>query len=150
MSEAGSLRLLLDIEQIKQLVAKYNFAFDNQDEAGYLACWTPDGYFERYNSRPRARGHVELAALVREFTVVGRHISSDFVIEVSGDTAVSENYCIYLDMKSPCEISMVGSYRDKLVRTAEGWKFSERIFEPYTLRESEANFDISRGIASNC
>src|SRR3546814_9574027 len=106
MDEMATLRRLADIEEIRQLVAKYNLAFDSRDEDGYVACWTEDGYVERRNSKPSCRGHVQLAALARDFPVNGRHITTDLVIDVNCDTAEMKNYMLYLDMGPPCEISM--------------------------------------------
>src|SRR3546814_3330437 len=139
MEESGELRRLAEIEDIRKRVAKYNLAFDSRDEDGYVAFWTEDGYVERRNSKPSCRGHVQLAALARDFPVNGRHITTDLVIDVNGDTAEMKNYMLYLDMGPPCEISMFGVYFDKLVRTPEGWKFKERIFEPHVIRESETS-----------
>jgi hypothetical protein len=139
MTPELQLQRLLDLEEIRQLVAKYNFAFDGRDEAAYVACWTQDGFVERRNSKPSCRGHAQLAALARDFPVNGRHITTDLVIDLQGDNAEMKNYMLYLDMGPPCEVSMFGVYFDKLVRTNEGWKFSERIFEPHTIRESETS-----------
>ena len=137
MDTDAKLRHLADLEEIRQLVAKYNFAFDSRDEAAYIACWTEDGFVERRNSKPSCRGHGQLAALARDFPVNGRHITTDLIIDVNGDEAEMKNYMLYLDMGPPCDVSMFGVYFDKLVRTSEGWKFRERIFEPHVIRESE-------------
>lgn len=133
------LRELQDMEAIRQLTARYNFAFDTRNAAEWVKCWTEDGYFERYNSFPRARGHAELRELANTFAVDGKHVNSDFVIKINGDTAEQECYSLYLDMKPPCTVSMFGTYRDNLVRTSEGWKFSVRIFVPHFIRPSEEN-----------
>ena len=53
-----------------------------------------------------------------------------------------KNYMLYLDMGPPCEVSMFGVYFDRLVRTGEGWKFKERIFEPHVIRESETSAEF--------
>jgi hypothetical protein len=139
MSDSEAVQRLHDYEAIRQLVAKYNFAFDSRDERAYIACWTEDGFVERRNSKPSCRGHAQLAALARDFPVNGRHVTTDLVIDLDGDRAEMKNYMLYLDMDPPCEVSMFGVYYDKLVRTAEGWKFSERIFEPHVIRESETS-----------
>ena len=139
MSDSHKVQRLLDLEEIRLLVAKYNFAFDTRDERSYLECWTEDGFVERRNSKPSCRGHAQLAALARDFPVNGRHLTTDVLIELDGDHATMRNYMLYLDMGPPCEVSMFGVYHDKLVRTAEGWKFSERIFDPHTIRPSETS-----------
>lgn len=146
MSDAEKLQRLIDLEDIRQLVARYNFAFDERDEVAYLDCWTEDGFVERRNSKPSCRGHAQLAALVRDFPVEGRHISTDLVIDLAGDEATMRHYLLYLDMGPPCEISMFGVWNDKAVRTASGWKYKERIFDPLTIRESEVSPEFMAAI----
>lgn len=128
---------LRDVEQIRKLVAEYNWAYDSRDEQGFVACWTEDGHAERHNSKLQYRGHVQLAALVRDFPMNGRHLTTDMIIEVDGDTATMRSYMLYLDMGPPCEISMFGVYHDKLVRSEGKWKFRERSFVPHAIRASE-------------
>lgn len=137
--DTDKLQRLLDLEDIRQLVARYNFAFDERDVAAYLDCWVEDGFVERRNSKPSCRGHAQLAALVRDFPVDGRHVSTDLVIDLNGDEAIMRHYLLYLDMGPPCEVSMFGVWNDKVVRTPGGWKYKERIFDPLTIRESEVS-----------
>ena len=137
------LQYLLDHEEIRQLAAKYVFAFDTRDEEAYVSCWTEDGFVERRGYQPTWQGHEQLAALVRVFPVEGRHLTTDLLIKVEGDRATMKSYLLYLDMKQPCEVSMVGVYDDILVRTSEGWKFEARSFEYHTIRESETSEEFT-------
>lgn len=140
------LQRLIDLEDIRQLVARYNFAFDERDDAAYLECWVKDGFVERRNSKPSCRGHAQLAALARDFPVNGRHVSTDLVIDLAGDEARMRHYLLYLDMGPPCEVSMFGVWNDKVVRTPTGWKFSERIFDPLTIRQSEVSAEFMAAV----
>ncbi|WP_187369264.1 nuclear transport factor 2 family protein [Baekduia soli] len=115
-----------DIEAIKQLTARYNRAFDSVDVPGYLATWTEDGFFERSNAGRSFQGHAELEELLTTFGVDGRHVTSDFIIEVDGDRATSSSHLIYLDVDAGFKVAIFGIYADELVRTDEGWKFSAR------------------------
>lgn len=138
---------LIDHEEIRQLAARYVFAFDTRDEQAYINCWTEDGFSERMHYTPNFRGHDQLATLVRVFPVEGRHLTTDHVIDVTGDTAKMKSYLLYMDMeKQPCEISMIGVYYDDLVRTADGWKFKQRSFEVHTIRESEVSQDFGSAL----
>lgn len=94
MDDGAMLRLLANIEEIRQLVARYNLAFDSCDQAGYVACRTEDGFVERRNFKPSCLGHARLAALARDFPVNGRHITTDLVAEVNGDEAEMKNYML--------------------------------------------------------
>jgi hypothetical protein len=115
-----------DTEAIKQLTHRYNLAFDYGEVDAYLDCWTADGFFERSNAGRSYRGHAELDELIRTFPVDGRHISTNFIIEVDGDGAKASSYLLYLDKDADFSVSMFGVYDDTLVRTESGWKFSER------------------------
>ena len=115
-----------DIEAIKQLSARYNRAFDYLDVPGYLAVWTEDGFFERSNAGRSYSGHAELAELLRTFGVNGRHVVTDFIIEVTGDTATQSAYLTYLDADAGYAIVMFGVYADELVRVDGEWKFASR------------------------
>lgn len=118
-----------DIEAIKQLTARYNRAFDLKDVEGYLATWTEDGFFERSNAGRSFQGTEELRELISTFDVRGRHVTSDFIIEVDGDTAHQACYLTYLDVADNFSVAMFGDYSDDLVRTPEGWRFRSRRLE---------------------
>lgn len=141
-----TLQRLVDLEEIRQLVARYNFAFDGRDVAAYLECWVEDGFVERRNSKPSCRGHAQIGALCRDFPVKGRHLSTDLVINLDGDRATIRHYLLYLDMGPPCDISMMGIWNDTVVRTADGWKFQERIFDPLTIRDSEVSEEFMSSV----
>ena len=133
---------LLDREAIRELVARYNFAFDSRNVDAYLDCWVEDGFVERRNSKPSCRGHAQLAALVKGFPINGAHMCTDFIFEIDGDEAKTRHYQLYLDMGPPCTVSMFGIWNDRLVRTSDGWKFTEKIFDPMTIRDSEVSDDF--------
>ncbi|GAC1608865.1 MAG: hypothetical protein NVS3B26_07560 [Mycobacteriales bacterium] len=115
-----------DIEAIKQLSARYNRAFDYLDEQSYLDVWTEDGFFERSNAGRSYSGHAELAELLSTFGVNGRHVVTDFIIEVKGDTATQSAYLTYLDADAGYKIAIFGIYSDELVRVDGAWKFASR------------------------
>lgn len=115
-----------DIEAIKQLSSRYNLAFDYGDVDAYLACWTSDGFFERSNAGRSYQGHDELRELLTTFPVDGRHITTNFLIEVNGDTARQSAYLIYLDKAENFAVNMFGVYSDELVRADDGWKYASR------------------------
>jgi 3-phenylpropionate/cinnamic acid dioxygenase small subunit len=115
-----------DIEAIKQLTARYNLAFDDIDVDGWLATWTDDGFFERSNAGRSYQGHSELTQLISEFPVKGRHVTTNFIIEVDGDAATMSCYLTYLDPAQNFAVVMFGVYADEVIRTPTGWRFSSR------------------------
>jgi ketosteroid isomerase-like protein len=115
-----------DIEAIKQLSARYNLGFDYVDVDRYLSTWTEDGFFERSNAGRSYQGHEELRELLTGFDVDGRHITTNFIIDVDGDTATQSAYLVYVDAKDAFKVVMFGVYSDELVRTDDGWKYKSR------------------------
>jgi hypothetical protein len=115
-----------DIEQIKRLSARYNLAFDYTDVDAYLACWTADGFFERSNAGRSYQGHEELRELLTTFPVDGRHITTNFIVDVEGDRAHQSAYLTYLDKANGFAVAIFGVYDDDLVREADAWKYSSR------------------------
>lgn len=140
MIDADQVQRLVDGEDIRQLVARYNLAIDGRDEAAYMDCWVEaGGHAERRGTPLSVTGTAQLRSLVRDFPVHGRHMSTDLIIQFDGDGAAVRHNLLYLDMAPPCAIGMVGIWNDKVVRTAKGWKFKERIFDPLTIRPSETS-----------
>jgi ketosteroid isomerase-like protein len=118
-----------DIEAIKQLTARYNRAFDTKDIEAYLETWTEDGFFERSNAGRSYEGTDQLRELLETFEVRGRHVTSDFIIEVDGDTAKQACYLTYLDVENNFAVAIFGDYADELVRGSDGWRFRSRRLE---------------------
>jgi pimeloyl-ACP methyl ester carboxylesterase/ketosteroid isomerase-like protein len=124
-TEPGEEPYMDDVEQIKQLVARYNLAFDYGDVDGYLATWTEDGLFHRSNALRSYQGHEALRELITTFPVQGRHVSTNFVVDVDGDRASASSYLLYLSADGYQPV-MFGVYADELVRGPEGWRFAVR------------------------
>lgn len=118
-----------DYEAIRQLVARYNRAFDDLDVQGWVDCFTPDGFFERSNAGRAYEGSEQLAELVSGFPVKGRHVTTDFQIALDGDKASMSCYLTYLDRANDHNVAMFGVYADELVNVAGQWKFKSRRLE---------------------
>jgi ketosteroid isomerase-like protein len=115
-----------DIEAIKQLSSRYNLAFDYGDVEAYLGCWTEDGFFERSNAGRSYQGHDQLRELITTFPVDGRHLTTNFIIEVDGDSARQSAYLAYLDKADGFAVNMFGVYADEIARDEDGWKYASR------------------------
>jgi ketosteroid isomerase-like protein len=120
-----------DYEAIKQLVSRYNVAFDHMDVEGWIDCFTEDAYFNRSNAGRSYRGHDELRELINEFseTFKGRHITTNFDITLDGDTATMSCYLQLLDRDNNHSVAMFAVYADTLRKVDGAWKFSERLLE---------------------
>lgn len=118
-----------DYEEIRQLVARYNVAFDVIDVDGWVDCFTEDGFFERSNAGRSYKGREQLAELISGFDIKGRHVTTDFQIHVVGDTAKMSSYLTYLDRANHHAIAMFGVYADELKKVDGEWKFVSRRLE---------------------
>jgi ketosteroid isomerase-like protein len=120
-----------DYEAIRQLVARYNVAFDNLDIEGWVDCFTEDAFFNRSNADRSYRGHDELRQLITEFseTFNGRHITTDFQIHLDGDVAKMSCYLQLLDRGNHHAVGMFAVYDDELRKVGGEWKFSQRLLE---------------------
>jgi 3-phenylpropionate/cinnamic acid dioxygenase small subunit len=119
---------LVDRVAIRELTARYNDAIDDGRLDDYLACFTPDGVFE-VDGLGRGQGPDQIRPMVEPITPVAIHLTLDAVVEVDGDTA-TQRCRFLLGRRSPdrTDFTIVtsGRYRDRLVRTPAGWRFSER------------------------
>jgi uncharacterized protein (TIGR02246 family) len=115
-----------DYEAIRQLVARYNHSFDGRDTDGWLAVWTEDGELV-YPDGSSTKGHAALREMVNgPGAGSGRHVTSDFIIEVDGDTARQKAYFNYLDRSNGHRSFTFGIYDDELVRQDGRWLFKRR------------------------
>ena len=125
----------LDHEDIRQLLARYNFAIDLGDPDGWAACFTDDGTFEcsglpegnplggRYQGADALRAY----AKTHYATAKGhaRHWNWNLLIEGDGETATMQCYLMALNTARPGAAGL-GIYRDRLVKVDGQWRFAER------------------------
>jgi uncharacterized protein (TIGR02246 family) len=120
-----------DLTAIQQLYAAYNIAADRGDGKGFAGCFIPDGVFDIVGVM-RAEGFDALAEFAQSIPVNApgsRHISANILVDGDGDLATGVAYFLLLNTRtSPVTVTMAGQYEDSLVRTGDGWRFSERRF----------------------
>ena len=69
-----------------------------------------------------------------------KHMLSNFAIEVDGDTASASTYvhAVLVVANDPLRwYEPVGRYVDRFVRTADGWRISERTYHHTRMLSSE-------------
>ena len=132
---------LADIEEIKQLKARYAAACDDNYDADAIAVmFTEDavwdgGMMGYAKTREGIRRFFENAPNVVEFAV---HGIGNPLIEINGDRATGQWYLhqpMTLKEGDAC-FWFCAVYRDEYVRTEDGWKFQNvkveaRAFTPY-------------------
>jgi uncharacterized protein (TIGR02246 family) len=114
-----------DARAIERLIIDYAAHNDAGDWNAVAALYVPDGRM----SRPTAPDDfIEgrdaiLAAFKSRPPRTTRHICANIRVDVSGDTATATSQILLF---TGHDAPKVGSYHDKLTRTADGWRFIER------------------------
>jgi ketosteroid isomerase-like protein len=111
---------------IEKLIIGYAAHNDAADWDAVAALYVPDGRM----SRPIAPDDfIEgrdaiLAAFKARPPRTTRHICANIRVWVDGDSATAESQIMLFTAKDATPL--VGSYHDRLIRTADGWRFTER------------------------
>jgi hypothetical protein len=106
----------------------YNHLYNAGQAEAWAELFMPDGE-EQVVDGPTVTGRESLASHCVESSkyrnTVERHIVTNPVIDVSGDTATAQAYLLLF---RGVELAVIGTYDDKLVRATEGWRFARRTF----------------------
>jgi len=118
-----------DIAVIQQLYAAYNYAADSGDGKAFAECFTSDGILD-IDGMTHLEGSKALSELFQGQPQGGRrtrHVAVNILVDGEGDLATGRAYLLMVGTStSPATITITGQYEDRLVRTAEGWRFQER------------------------
>lgn len=119
--------LAADRDAIRQLLATYTYNGDRGRLAELAACFAEDGVIEYPGTRAEGPEAIRtaLSSGLRDpaLSFVRHHITNPW-IEVDGDAATARSYCaVYSDIG----LDHHGTYNDKLIRTAAGWRFAHRL-----------------------
>ena len=134
----ASLRLLADRLELQQLVTRYAYAIDERAFERLDEVFTSDAYIDY-----RAMGGIEgrypqiRAWLPQALGVFPAymHLNANFLFDIDGDSATGKVAC-FNPMVLPKADGAPGEgetmflglwYLDRYVRTADGWRISERI-----------------------
>jgi uncharacterized protein (TIGR02246 family) len=127
----------LDYEEIRQLLARYNFAVDLGDAPGWADCFIPDGVFHctpeggpltgRHEGREALIAYAETHYGINQGRA--RHWNWNLEIQGDGQEATMRCYLAALgatSTDSPAGVRVTGVYRDRLVKHDGAWRFAER------------------------
>lgn len=145
MSTEQRLLWLADIEEIKQLKARYALACDNDYEPDTLAdLFTEDaiwdgGFMGRAETRDGIRTFFANASNIVGFAV---HGVSNPLIEIDGDQATGRWYLHQPMVIKGAEACFwfCAQYEDLYVRTDDGWKFKHVLIKPRAFSPYEDGF----------
>lgn len=124
---------LWDRQEIVDVLYRYATALDSRDWELLASCFTEDAvadFLELGGVNEGVSAIVELASGVLSGLDSSQHLIGNPEVEVDGDRASSSCYLQaqhYLVSASGANTFLVGgTYRDRLVRTAEGWRIEHR------------------------
>lgn len=131
-----TLAEIADRLAIDDLLTRYASAVDAKDWDLYASCFTPDARIDYTASGGIAGTLAEVRAWLAEvmgFFPICQHVVANRTIVVAGDTATSRSYLfnpmVVGDRESGGLFLEGGVYRDRIVRTSDGWRIAERIEE---------------------
>jgi hypothetical protein len=140
---AMTLQAIADRIEIDDLLTRYATAVDTKDRDLYTSCFTPDAFID-YTGPGGIKGTLpevkRWLAEVMAFFPMTQHLVTNRTVVIDGDSATCRSY-LFNPMGVPDGDGLMlffdgGYYRDKLVRTTDGWRIAERIEEPtYSTRK---------------
>ncbi|MCR5870994.1 MULTISPECIES: nuclear transport factor 2 family protein [unclassified Sphingomonas] len=136
-------RRLIDEIEIQRLAAAYSHAVMRLDGAAAAATYAEDGVLTAF-SKPGIVGRAAIAeALIltlEPLAFLNQNCGAG-IISVDGDSATASwTVTELLQRKGEDRLSCCfGSYQDRLVRTADGWRFAHRTFVPFFRGRIEAD-----------
>ncbi len=120
--------------QIADLVTRYAALNDDGDFEGMAALFTEDGRF----TRPSGGGQIVgrdaiLASYQGRPPRIARHLIANIIVELVSESEAACRSTIVLYTAEPGALpadankpALLGGFRDRLVKTADGWRFAER------------------------
>jgi hypothetical protein len=122
-----------DTIDILQLYARYNTAIDTGDDAGFGGCFVPDGVFDSGMAVIEGREGISAFAKGTHAGLPGmRHNALNIVVEGDTPNATGSAFLIGYRVDGGYQVIVTGRYQDELTKTAEGWRFTKRVFRADT------------------
>jgi uncharacterized protein (TIGR02246 family) len=122
-----------DVDEIRQLIARYSHLVDSLQIEPWVECFTEDGVLDLGDGN-RTEGRDALRALGAGLTGVYeampmRHVVVNVMVDVDGDAATSQSYLLIVTTGEQPTIMTTGVYRDRLRRADGKWSFVERVMD---------------------
>ena len=115
-----------DVEAIRQIVARYCHLIDAARVDEWLELWADDGAMVIDGDRTEGRDAFARPRWRARPTMGMRHVVTNVVVDVDGETATSASYLQLVVGGRPPNPVMSGRYADKLRRVDGEWRFVER------------------------
>ena len=119
---------------VRNVVARLAILADEGDLGEYVGLFADEALWEMPGNSIQGRANLLAGAIERRSGgTVGpgsntRHVITTQSVAVDGDEATSDAYWqFWVNTATEPSIALFGTYRDRLVRTADGWKLAHRI-----------------------
>lgn len=126
---------LLDKQAITETCYRYGIALDSRDWATLRTCFTEDAK-AIYRGLEPCQNYQDIedrCRAVLEPLTASQHLIGNVTVELEGDEAACVSYLQAQHVKAGTpggdNYIIAGRYDDRLVRTADGWRMSERRLE---------------------
>jgi hypothetical protein len=134
-----SLQEISDRIEIEQLLVRYCYAVDDRDWEAYRNVFRPDAVLDDTITgglRSGVEEHVAYMQRALSKILISQHAVSTILLDIRGDEASARVHCscpMVVDLgEGKRQVFFQGLwYRDRLVRTPEGWRISELVEEGY-------------------
>jgi ketosteroid isomerase-like protein len=136
------LQEISDRIEIQDLLSRYTDAIDRRDWDALDAVFTGDAFID-YTSVGGASGNLaEIKQFLDDsfkFFESTQHLIGSSVVNINGDEATARTIChnpmVFKGGKDPRLLVCGIWYRDRLVRTPDGWRIAERVEESSYMKE---------------
>jgi ketosteroid isomerase-like protein len=133
------LQEVSDRLEIQELLARYCYAVDDRDWNAYRSVFTLDAVIDDTVAgglRAGVEEHVVFMQSALSKVLISQHAISTTALEIDGDLATSRTHCscpmVIDEGNGKRRVFFQGLwYRDRLVRTSDGWRLKERVEEGY-------------------
>jgi hypothetical protein len=124
----GSGERMTDSEQIRQTLARYWLYLDDRRQREWVDLFVGNAVLEFDGTIVDSRADLEAVARNLENYPGGKHLSSNELIEISGDEASVTSDVAFVEVGSGGEVGIryYGRCVDRLVRQDDGWRFGSR------------------------
>lgn len=142
MSDTATL--LADEREIGRLIHNYAKGCDTRNGELFAAQFTEDAVLELAGRETAGRERLAKIPEMLKAYQLTYHMVHNVLIDVQGDTATGEVYSASHHLR-PIEKSALSdrvmyiTYRDKYVRTAEGWKIARRLVDVQFIEYGTVN-----------
>ena len=122
-----------DTTEILQLYSRYSTAIDTGDATGFGNCFVADGVFDNGMAVIEGQSEIGKFADQTHSAMPGmRHNATNIVVDGIGadrSKATGSAFLIGYLVDGGYKVIVTGRYEDELKKTADGWRFTKRVFK---------------------